>query len=71
MMLAFLTNNVSFSSYFSVIFKYFAFLTHIRKKCATRKVSTKNTIIWDTNTRNMWILADETCRFTNVSNITS
>ena len=35
------------------------------------KVSTKNTIIWDTNSRNMWILADEACRITNFSNITS
>ena len=28
------------------------------------KVSTKNKIIWNTNSRNMWILADEACRFT-------
>ena len=35
------------------------------------KVSTKNRIIWDTNSRNMWSLADEACRFTNFSNITS
>ena len=35
------------------------------------KVSTKNRIIWDTNSRNMWILADEACRVANCSNITS
>ena len=35
------------------------------------EVSTKNRIIWDTNSRNMWILADEACGFTNFSNITS
>ena len=34
-------------------------------------VSTKNTIILDTNSINMWILADEACHFTNFSNITS
>ena len=27
--------------------------------------NTKNRIIWDTNSRNMWILADEAYRFTN------
>ena len=35
------------------------------------EVSTKNLIIWDTNSINMWILADEACRFTNFSNIMS
>ena len=34
------------------------------------KVSTENIIIWDTNSTNVWILADEACRFTNFSNIT-
>ena len=35
------------------------------------EVSTKNRIISDTNSINMWILADEACCFTNFSNITS
>ena len=59
-----MTNKVPF-------FKYFAFLTKIRKKCAISEVSTKNRIICDTDSINMWILADEACRFTNFSNITS
>ena len=29
------------------------------------EVSNKNRIIWATNSMNMWILAAETCRFTN------
>ena len=29
------------------------------------EISTKNRIIWDTNSINMWILADDACRFTN------
>ena len=29
------------------------------------KVYTKNRNIWDTNSKNMWILADEACRITN------
>ena len=58
-------------SYFSAIFQIFCFLTHIRKKCAMSKVSAKNRIICDTNSRNMWIIADEACRITNFSNITS
>ena len=59
-----MTNKVPF-------FKYFAFLTKIRKKWAISEVSTKNRIICDTDSINMWILADEACRFTNFSNITS
>ena len=35
------------------------------------KVSAKNKIIWDINSRNMWISADKACRVTNFSNITS
>ena len=57
--LPFLTNNVPF---FQLFFKYFAFLTQIRKKCAISKVSTKI---------ELWILADKACCFTNFSNITS
>ena len=34
------------------------------------EVSTKNRIIWDTDSINMWILADEACHFPNFSNIT-
>ena len=29
------------------------------------EVATKNRIFWDTNSINMWSLADETCRFAN------
>ena len=67
MMLAFMTNKVPFFSYLSNIL----FFTKIRKKCAINEVSTKNGIICDTDTINMWILADEACCFTNFSNITS
>ena len=35
------------------------------------EVSTKNRIIWDTKSINVWISADEACSFTNFSNITS
>ena len=62
-----MTNNVPFSA----IFQIFYFLTQIRKKCAMSEVSTKNRIIRDTNSINIWILADTACRFTNFSNITS
>ena len=54
---------------FQLFLKYFAFSTQIRKKCVISEVSTKNRIIWDTASINMWILADEACRFTNFSNI--
>ena len=54
-MLVFMTYKVPFFSYFS---NSFAFLTQIRKTCAMSEVSTKNRIIWDTNSINMWILAD-------------
>ena len=67
-MLVFMTNKVP---YFQLSFKYFGFLTQIRKKCAISEVSTKSTIIWETDSINMWILADETCRFINLLNITS
>ena len=40
-------------------------------KCAISEVSVKNIIIWDTDSINMWILADEACRFINFSSITS
>ena len=33
------------------------------------KVSAKNKFIWDTNSINIWILADEACCFTNFANI--
>ena len=33
------------------------------------KVSNKHRITLDTNSRNMRILADKVCRFTNISNI--
>ena len=49
MMLAFLTNKVSFFSYI----KYFAFLTQIRKKYAIFVIPTKNKIIYDFESTNM------------------
>ena len=60
MMLAFLTNKVLFVR---LSFKYFAFLTQIVKNCAIREVSTKNVIICDVESINMWILADKACNF--------
>ena len=66
-MLVFMTNNLPFQ----LSFKYFAFLAQIWETCAISEVSAKNRIIWDTDSINMWILADEACRFTNCSNITS
>ena len=54
-----------------LFFKCFAFLTQIRKECAISEVSTKNRAICDTDSINMWILADQACRFTDFSNITS
>ena len=51
-------------------FKHFAFLTDIKKKCTMSEVSTKNRINWDSNSINIWTLADEACGFTNFLNIT-
>ena len=69
-MLSFLTNKVPFFSHFPVIFQIFCFSDRF-EKCGMSEVSTKNRNIWDTNSINMWILADEDCRFTNFFNITS
>ena len=55
--------------FFPLSLKYFAFLAQIGKKCAVSQVSTKNRIIWDTDSINIWILADEACRCANFSNI--
>ena len=52
-----MTNKVPF-------FKYFAFLPKIREKRAINEVSTKNIIICDSDSINMWILADEAGCFT-------
>ena len=68
-MLAFMTNKIPF---FKLSFIFFCFFfTRIRKKCAISEVPTKNRIICDTDSINMWILADEACRFINFSNIMS
>ena len=56
-----MTNKAPFFSYLSNIF----FFLHRLGKCAISEVSTKNRIIWDTDSINMWILADQVCRFTN------
>ena len=61
MMLAFLTNTVPFFSYLSK----FCFLTQIMKKYAIVEISTKKKIICDTESRNMWISADEANCFTD------
>ena len=61
-----MTNKVPFF----ISFKYSAFLTRIRKKCAISEVPIKNRIIWGADSINMWIVADEASRFTNFSNIT-
>ena len=60
-MLVFMTNKVPFFSY----------LDTDQEKCAISEVYAKNRIIWDTDSINMWILADKAFRFTNFSNITS
>ena len=41
------------------------------KKYAIVEISTKNKIIYDTESIKMWIWADEAYRFTDISNITS
>ena len=69
MMLAFLRNKVPFFSYISNIL--YKSLTQIRKKYAIIVIPTKHKVIYDAESINMWILADEACRFTNFSNITS
>ena len=56
-MLAFMTIKVLFFSYLS--------------KCAIDEIFTKNEMICDTESINMWILAEEACHFTNFSNIKS
>ena len=66
-MLVFMTNKVPFSA----IFEIFYFFDADQEKGAISNVSTKNRNIWNTDLINMWILADEACRFTNFSNITS
>ena len=49
----------------------FVFLTQITKKYPIVDTSTKNKIICETESINMWILADEAHRFTDFSNIMS
>ena len=56
---------------FQLYFKYFAFLTHIRKKYAIFVMPTKNKVVYHSESINMWILADEACSVNNFSNITS
>ena len=47
------------------------FLTQIGKKYAIFVISTKNIVIYEAKSINMWILADKACRFTNFSPIMS
>ena len=46
---------------------YFVFFAQIRKKHAILVIHTKNKVIYDAESINMymWILAEEACRFTN------
>ena len=53
-----MTNTIPFFSYLSNIL---ISLIQIR----INEVSDKDRIIWDTDSINMWILADEACRFAN------
>ena len=62
-MLVFVTNKAP-------LFRNF-FLRQIRKKYVITEISTKNRIICDTDSINVWILAEEACCFTNFSSITS
>ena len=56
MMLAFLTGTI-----FQLYFKYFVFLTQIRKKYTMFVILAKNKVIYEAESTNMWILADEAC----------
>ena len=67
MMLAFLTNKVPFFSYILNILRF----DSNQEKYAVFVLPTKNKVIYDNESINMWILADESCRFTNFSNIMS
>ena len=58
-MLAFLTDKVPFFSHFSAIFQMYCFFDADQEKYAMSEVSIKNRIIWDPNSINMKILADE------------
>ena len=67
MMLAFLTKKVQFFRYISNIF---LFSLRLEEKYVIFVIPSKDKIIYDAESINMWILADEACPFTNVSNIT-
>ena len=66
-MVAFMTNKVPFFSYLSDVLLF----DTDQEKCAISELSAKNRVICDTDLINIWILADEACRFTIFSNITS
>ena len=59
-----MTNTIPFFSYLSNILLS---LIQIR----INEVSDKDRIVWDTDSINMWILADEACRFAIFWNVTS
>ena len=67
MMLAFLTNKVPFFSYISILYIFYSDYG----KYTLFVIFTKNKVTYDSESKNMWILADEACRFINFSNITS
>ena len=60
-MLAFMINMIPFLA----IFQIFCFFQTDQEKCAVGEISTKNEVICDTESINMWILADKTCHFNN------
>ena len=58
-------------SHFSIIFQIFCIFDSDQEKYAIFVILTKNKVIYDAESINMWMSADEACRFTNFSNITS
>ena len=65
MMLAFLTNKLPFSA----IFQIFCFFDSDQEKHAIFAKPHKNKIVYDSESVNKWIFADEACRY--FSNLTS
>ena len=62
---------VKYCSIFSYLSNILLSLIQIRKKCAINEVPDKDGILWDTDSINMWILAEEACCFAKFWNITS
>ena len=58
-------------SHFAAIFQVFYFFDSGKSNYAIFVIRTKNIIICDTKSIDMWIWVDEACRFTNFPNNTS